>query len=491
MRKRMIRYCSAFVILLPFTLVPLYGQSLGDSLEKKDSSSSSEQEESMDDFSDFDTSFPPRFTFTGFTELENFVSTYPDQEPSDFNKKNEIRTKLDMKYGTDTFYVKSVLNLYVMPTFIEEDFYDEYRYSDQFRVMRNGSISNEAFEVNIRELFVNYASGKYRLRAGNQVFNWGTADVFNPTAYFNPFDLRELLFKDDDELKLGVPAVSAMLFLDWFNIETVFVPLHVGSAFPVRNNFWAIEYREAPFPVEVIQMQEMEVTAANMGYGIRLTKNIRGVDVSASGYHGPDREPFLRPLETEVVPNQPVTVLVQPETRVINAGGMDVVFTWDRFTIQGEGAFTMDKPGVVEQEFSQNVELPFQVKRSPHYAYAVGFNYFVPMDWLLEDHAGNTLFTVEWAQSKYTDSSLMAPLFSDILTMRFEDQYWDNRIEFKLTYIMDVKESAFILWPEMGYDFRNGFKMNLAYQHIEGNNDSLFNYYEDNDFIKLGLQYAF
>lgn len=491
MSGKMMRYCTTILLLMPVALSPVYPQSLAESLKKKESKSTDTQEESMDDFSDFDTSFPPTFSFTGFTELENFVSTYPDQEPSDFNKKNEIRTKLDMKYGTDTFYVKSVTNVYILPTFIEEDLYDEYRYSEEFRFMRNGSISNEAFEVNLRELYVNYASGKYRLRAGNQVFAWGTADVFNPTAYFNPFDLRELLFKDDDELKLGVPAVSGMLFLDWFNVEGVIVPVHVGSAFPVRDNFWAIQYMEEPFPVEVTQMQQMDVTPENIGYGIRLTKNIKGVDVSASGYHGPDREPFLRPLETEVLPNEPVTVLVQPETRVINAGGMDIVFTWDRFTIQGEGAFTADKPGVVEQEFDQNVELPFQVKPSPHYAYSVGFNYFVPMDWLLDNHKGNTLFTVEWAQSKYIDTSLMAPLFSDILTMRFEDQYWDNRIDFNFTCIMDVKESAYILWPQVGYDFRNGFKVNLAYQHIQGNNDSLFNYYEDNDFVKLGVQYAF
>ncbi|MFW5771104.1 MAG: hypothetical protein ACOCX9_06680, partial [Spirochaetota bacterium] len=117
MSKTMMRYCTTILLLIPVALAPVYSQSLGESLKKKESNSTDNQEESMDDFSDFDTSFPATFSFTGFTELENFVSTYPDQEPSDFNKKNEIRTKLDMKYGTDTFYVKSITNVYILPTF--------------------------------------------------------------------------------------------------------------------------------------------------------------------------------------------------------------------------------------------------------------------------------------------------------------------------------------------------------------------------------------
>ncbi|MEZ4565798.1 MAG: DUF1302 family protein [Desulfobacterales bacterium] len=61
-----------------------------------------------------------------------------------------------------------------------------------------------------RELYYNWSREKFRVRMGNQVIAWGTADFLNSTSYFNPSDLRELLFKDEDQVALPVPAVSGL-----------------------------------------------------------------------------------------------------------------------------------------------------------------------------------------------------------------------------------------------------------------------------------------
>ena len=45
------------------------------------------------------------FKISGFVELENFISTYKDQETEEAYKKCELRNKSKIRYGTDEFYL--------------------------------------------------------------------------------------------------------------------------------------------------------------------------------------------------------------------------------------------------------------------------------------------------------------------------------------------------------------------------------------------------
>ena len=53
------------------------------------------------------------------------------------------------------------------------------------------------------------------------------------------------------------------------------------------------------------------------------------------------------------------------------------------------------------------------------------------------------------------------------------------------------------MWPQIGYDFLNGFKVEAGYIAIDGHGegdyqeDSVFYYYEDNDFVMVNVRYAF
>ena len=432
-----------------------------------------------------------RLTLNGFIEYEDFLSTRTDQEPADINKKSEFRGNLRLKYGRDRVFMYANANLYIAPVFIDEDLNNEYIYSEGFETGRNGRVSNRAFELEFRELYLNYGFGKYRLRAGNQIYGWGTADVFNPTSYFNPFDLREFLFRDEDELKKGVPSFSTMVFMDIFTVEMVVAPVHTPMTVADVDNFWALKYREGPFPVYVAGPEPLPVALENVSLGARLSKSVSGVDVSFSLFHGPDRDPVFRPRRTVLAPSEPVSVEVVPEHLPSTSVGFDFSTDLGKFVIQGEAAYTPDKPGVVEQPYSINTRFPFEVKRSHYISYSGGFNYFIPLNLLFENHEGDTIFTFEWNQSRYFDNSLMAPLISDILTARLQDSYFDSRLSVTFTLLMDVRNSGYLLWPVVEYDFQNGFKLSLAYGHIEGNDDTVFGYFRDNDIIMLKARYVF
>lgn len=428
------------------------------------------------------------FNLQGFIESENFINTYTEQNPGDINKKNEFRLNLNLQTGTDMFYLRFIPNCYMLPflTYNEVSIYDDYRYEKKFKVSRNGRISDTNYEVSFNECYLSLDTQYIRLRTGNQIYRWGTADVFNPTSYINPSDSRELIFKDDDEAKIGVPSASAMIFIRDFSLELVYVPVHVPSISPISQNFWAYHYNEGFIPIEEGETEGLEITAENFGYGARLAGTVSGFDFALSGYYGPDREPLLRPMRTLLVPNT-LPVLVMPEYYLIGIGGIDIAFSLGDFVFQAEAAYSPNKYGVVDQDYSEPIEdemtWPFEVKKSGYFSYSTGFNYI----W------DTFVFTTEWTQSKYSDSSLMPSVYSDLLVARIEDSFFENFIKLSLSCVWDTKHKGFLLMPAMGFDFQNGLTFNLSYGYINGKDDSMdvFSMYNNYDIIIIGLRYAF
>ncbi len=83
------------------------------------------------------------------------------------------------------------------------------------------------------------------------------------------------------------------------------------------------------------------------------------------------------------------------------------------------------------------------------------------------------------------------------MTCRYEDSYYDSRIKVKVTGIFEMKNGGTIFWPEVGYDFQNGFSAYLSYADIsadEGSSwedNSLFYYFRDDDIVIWRMRYEY
>lgn len=441
----------------------------------------------------------PAFTWRLDAAFENYIDTDRDQDFEDADKKSEISAGLEIRYGTSRNYLFSVTEAYFHPTFINSDIGADYPYSEETEFHRNLRISSKDSELMARELYYSWLLGKYRIRIGNQIFGWGTADFINSTSYLNPADLRELVFKDQDDLRLGVPAVSGMIFLSDYTVELVFVPLHIAAALPSTNHYWAVKFVEGSYPVIFKDSEPLDADAENFGYAGRISTTFRGMDMSLSAYHGPDNEPVLVPSRTVLIPNQPVALLIDPEYFVADFVGADFSMDYEDFVFQAETAYSPDRTGFVKQntDLPQYLKFPFETKKSGFVSYSVGFNYFIPLHQWIPGHTGDTLFTAEWYDAMYLDDDINPPQITDFLTARFQDDYFDKRIHLSLTGIFETRGGGMVFWPEAEYDFKNGFKLELAYVGINagGENDfdedSVFYYFRDNDFVMVNLRYAY
>lgn len=440
----------------------------------------------------------PTLSIKGLVEIDTITSTYHHQKISDIFKKDELKARTTIKYGKDTFYFYTDSNAYLLPNLINENINPQYTYSSKNEILRNGTLTSPNAEINFRECYIHYEIGSVRLRAGNQIFAWGTADAFNPTSYFNPYDLREFLFKDEDtEMRMGVPALSMLLTLGNDTLELVVTPLHVPLRMPPQGSFWQLNVKEGPFPVTIAQPAALEPTIAHAGVGARYYHNLAGFDVHLSAYHGPDTQPNLLPVKTILEPNKPVSILVQPEYAIVNMAGTAISKAYKDFVFQVEAVYSPDKTGVVDVDLNTlsaaqlSTLLPYTTRKSHFVTYSAGFNYFIPIRDYFKEHEGQCVFTFEWSQSHFFDTTLMKPMLSDIVVLRLQDSFFNDKLDVKISSFIETKTNSYMLMPHVSYRFDSGLRCELSYIYLHMTGDSYFALYNDNDCITGRVSYEF
>ncbi len=499
---RLPAYLTAIALLLLLTAAPAGfdlakpAQAAEISEHNEDEATAEAENESEDQEDDAEATL---LNLKGFIEFQSFLNTYRDQNFTAANKKNELRARMESKIGADDLHLFMAADLSYQFQFWKEGLDKDYRYAADARVKRNLRITSQDFEAAFNELYLNISREGYRLRMGNQIYSWGTADGINATAYFNPYDLREFVFRDDDEFRYGVPSLSAMLFGNDYTLEAVFAPVHIPMQLAPENNFWSLRQDEILYRIHFAESDGINVEPGNFAYGARLSTSLKGNDFSFSAYHGPDREPVLVPEAVKVRPNQPVSVNIEQQYFVVDYIGLDFSRTMGDLVIQGEIAYSPDKPNIIEQNkpFMQ-VRFPYQVERSSYVSYAVGFNYFIPLHRLLEGHDGESVFTFEWFQSKFFKKGVSQPyLFSDLLTFRYEDTFYRGHIPVSVTTLLSTRNGGRLFRPKIGWDFQNGMSLELSYAGISGEKDvhellqNSFYYYRNNDLVMMNLRYEY
>lgn len=480
------------------------------SKNKSSSENSSEREEEVS--GDLNDSPGDRSTFNvtadGFIEIENYYSTARGMTQEERNLKNELRANLEIKAGWENVYLFSKTNFYYTPRFRDEKDGNNYYYSNERRVSDNLMLSGKEYEIEPSELYLNMSNSLFRFRAGNQIFLWGTADLYNPTSYFNPADYREYVFADEDELKLAVPSGSLMVFLKSVTVEMVFVPVHIPSELPPDGNYWQIQSDSSLLALHIDKNKGMDRDISNSAYGIRTSFSPGGVDFSLSYFHGPDRTPVFVPKYVNYLAT-PYQLEVEPEYFIVNKFGFDFSTQLSDFVIQCEAVYSPDKTWLVEREFTEFMKTnmvtrsSFETEKSHYVHYAAGFNYYIPVGRLIDDYEGESIITAEWQQPWYSNDELMKPVLSKILLLRFEEICFDSRLKVSVSYLTELNKRAHVVKPEIKYDFQNGLSFKVSYLYISAKSDngatsilsdedtSLLYYLKDKDMGTFTVRYDF
>ena len=102
----------------------------------------------------------------------------------------------------------------------------------------------EATRGALREAYLDLSRGPLDLRIGKQIIAWGRADRINPTDNLTPRDYT-LLFPDDDDQRLGAPAVKATYHLQrGLTVTAIALPVFDPTTIPVAPAPDSVKLRE-------------------------------------------------------------------------------------------------------------------------------------------------------------------------------------------------------------------------------------------------------
>ena len=502
MKRKICEFITVILILPVLPAAAMYGLNdfSGDGGEQQIVAAALKKDAAVDEFfkdeenvdavgDESNSMFEARF----FIESENYTAADSDAEKR--NLKNEIRSRLELRAGTNSFFLYTSADVYAVNSFGREG--DNYLYSDRTRTSRNLTVSGTSGELKIPELYVNLTAGNLRFRGGNQIFSWGTADAYNPTSYFNPSDLREYFLKSDDENKSGVPSVSAALFAGKFSIEGVIVPVHISLRLPEEGNYWDLQSPDPSVNIILEEEDEKDIRLSNAAAGARAACSAGRADFSLSCYHGPDNTPLLVPQSA--VMGTPVDLTIRNCSYNVNKIGADMSGTLGDFVFQFEGVYSPDKRGIVKQDLSDiyTVQFPFETETSHYVHYAVGFNYFIPLNRIFSGHQGDTVLTVEWQQPHYFNRDIQRPLLTKIVSCKLVGSCFDNRVKLSVKFIAETESQACVTWPKIAYDFQNGLKIELSYinfsapspEGLSFDDNSIISYMKDRDLVTWSMRY--
>lgn len=197
---------------------------------------------------------------------------------------------------------------------------DDFRPSPTVRFFletRLGIDRERDFRFDPRQAYLDVYARRIDLRIGNQVLKWGEADGFNPTDHLSPKDLIAL-DRDDDDARMGMPALKADCYGDIGQAELVLLPWFRGDRTPLSARLPETGRRRFP--------------ALDPGWGMKATARPLGWSLSLSYFRGRDPEPayFLDARPRYIHPR-------------LEAVGGDFSGVAGEYGLRGEWAYSMYK----------------------------------------------------------------------------------------------------------------------------------------------------
>ena len=402
------------------------------------------------------------FSKHGKGKLEYKLFWHTSTRPQDSRKRrSEARftLELDVPLGDD-------LRLFVAP---------EVRWSTHdfsagvFDELNRDEMRRPIFHF--KEAYVEWSPGPWEIRAGEQIFAWGTADGFNPTDNLNPRDYLDLV----DHEKIPVLALSTTYhFSEFTSLQFVLIPLFTPSRFDGQDSRWSF-FPPAP-PRLDFERHLPGDSLSHMQWAARLRTSWNGWDFSLSYFDGYDdigRPTLLRDALG-------VPTVVRFDYDKVRILGFDFATTWGDLGIHGELAHTWTDG-----------------RRNDNYLqYVVGVDYTFAdirpgqnLRLILEyagEHVtrkGRTMDGVPATRlGRHLDGSLLGRAVYEL----------NERLALELKACANLRGgNNFYVQPSLRYDITEDLRLKVGADIFTGSDDTFFGQFDNNDRVFLILEYYF
>lgn len=413
----------------------------------------------------------------------------------------------------------------------------------------NGQLFNEFDKVyqdrnpsvDLSEAYIDLFTDYVDFRIGIQKFAWGRLDEINPTDNLNAEDFTKGATDEENDRKIGVPAVKSNFYSDVINLELAWIPRYVPYRLPTSEERWFPAVLRPPAMIETgtpagdipVTPVYKDIDLSGSGlkyseYGVRLSRYVAGWDISLSYFRGYDTMPVTStPTDLTIVLNDPLAldyaisaeVTVEPLLNKMNVYGFDFSTTMGSFTIRGEYAYFQNKyynrklGSVLAEEVTQERQDAIMNEFLEQYlgsggtlstqTFHIDPGFALQMDsmkyGLGADYIyGDTSVSVQVIQEYVPDYDKDRPVyfikdgFDTVFTLSCKQFFLQNTLEAILDSAYDIEFNDYIIKPSVKYKFTESLQLTLGAIFIDGKDrDSLFGQYQNNDEVYAALKWYF
>jgi len=340
----------------------------------------------------------------------------------------------------------------------------------------------------VREAYFHFVDRKMDVRAGKQIVNWGTADMYNPNNNINPIDYTDFFELDDNQL--GVWMFSAKRFhKDNKYTEVLISPALPTLAVPNPDSRWVLGLpREMPNPLEVEKMlpivygyEDLQPDYKDVGlmFGLRNGISANNWDISKSILVGTNYTPSFA-NSVQGIDSSGVQIRLRPVYQRLYALGFDFATTRKSLGIRGELALK----GLSEPNSKKGIA-------TIYYEYTIGIDRTFSQ--LLFDK--NVLVILQWVRQRVlreqqpVDNNIRFFL-QNALLLRTEWQFnYYSGFTLQTLYTLDAQN--IYLRPSLKYRVLDGLTVTAQADVLFGQPNGFLGQYLGNDRWQVSLKYDF
>ncbi|SFL60060.1 DUF1302 family protein [Halanaerobium salsuginis] len=384
--------------------------------------------------------------------------------------------------------------------------------TNQFKVLIDYQLG-AADEIDFNELYYKYSASSYDVLIGRHRVIWGKGDKVHVVDNLNPEDLSDFINPDYKERQIG----EEMLKIDKYfrggnaDLEFVYTPDFEGNRLAddpdsslgnwVINPFASlISLRELSAATglsqtDLINEVEDAIDEENNQFGLRFTDSRGSIDYGFSYYKGYLRDPSynVAAVASSAASWSGGSISKSELKEALNNADLH----YDSVDIFG---FEMAK---VIASINSRFELAYYrtddtdgdnpLVRNNKIAWVIGGDRDLPISNLnlniqfagekILDHSGLSQFDIDYdADDDYTTNRAIVKL---------KDSYNNEKIEPELTWIYNLAGHDYSLEAAVNYELKQDLELELSHKIFNGDNDTTFGQFSDNDFTSIALKYSF
>lgn len=387
---------------------------------------------------------------------------------------------------------------------------------------------------NLNEAYVRLFYDNFDFLAGKKKVIWGKGDKLHVIDNINPEDYSDFINEDYLDRKISEKMLKIDYYIGNGNFEIIFIPEFNYSKLP-EEGFWVqketryiqnLENELESYGLYLLDMGVITNTELNSmreyfkdetsypdydkieesTFGLRYTNSIKGFDFGFSYYNGRMKLPSYSKLSlynigyslSGLTPDPSVTELngyvenIDPHYDKVEVFGFEFSKILLGINTRGEIGYFKTEDSSGDNPDIRNHKVSWVIGGDRDFPVSnINLNLQLKSEKILkEDEIKKNSLPLQ-GYNYDINYNKDGNYFKNLLVAKLSDSYNHEKIEPEIIYYVNIESEDYVLENNIEFLLKDNLSMKMIYKIFEGEEDTQFGQFDDNDYAALNFEYSF